>query len=278
MRVVLLALALFAAGCPSGLEEQQHVSRLRVLGVRADPPELVLVADAGLPSTKLTALAVDPTGAAISLRFALCTDLSGVPSPTLPCPGDAGIDLQDAGPLSARLDLSDPRILAFAAAAQLDGGSFDAGGLVQTLDNGVPLLVGFTARSVASIPGAPASTLSGFETLTLRSAAHGPAGVNPALIGLEIGDGGTVIHGQVARLQPVTAPKDDASKHYGFSFFTTAGSISSLRSTDTTATGEAAPTWVEWTAPAAPQSVTVWVVLRDGRGGTDWIEREVQVQ
>jgi hypothetical protein len=278
VRATLLAICLLAAGCPAGLEEQQHVSKLRVLGVRAEPPELILMADAGLPSTRLTALAVDPTGAAISLRFALCTDLSGVPSPTLPCPGDAGIDLPDSGPFSAQLDLSDPRILAFAAAAQIDGGAFDAGGLVQSLDDGVPLLVGFTARAVKSIPGAPVETLSGFQTVTLRTTAHGPADVNPELIDLGIGDGGDVVRSQVVRLQPFTAAKDDPSKRYGYSFFTTAGSVSSLRSTDTTATGQSAPTWVDWTAPATAQPVTLWVVVRDGRGGTGWIEREVPVK
>ena len=76
------------------------------------------------------------------------------------------------------------------------------------------------------------------------------------------------------RLQPRWLPKDDPSKKYGFSFFATAGEISSLRSTDTTATGEPAETWVEWTAPAGPQpAVRFWVVLRDGRGGTDWLEK-----
>ncbi len=201
-----------------------------------------------------------------------------MPSPTLDCPGDAGIGLPDAGPLSAELDLSDPNILAFAAAAQIDGGAFDAGGLVVTLDNGVPLLVGFTARSVTSLPGAPAAELSGFETITLRTAAKGSADVNPELTDLEIGDGGAIALSQVVRLQPLTALKDDPAKRYGFSFFATAGSMSSLRSTDTTASGQEAPTWVDWTSPATAQNVRLWVVVRDGRGGTDWLERDVQVQ
>jgi hypothetical protein len=35
---------------------------------------------------------------------------------------------------------------------------------------------------------------------------------------------------------------------------------------------------VDWTAPANAQPVTLWVVVRDGRGGTGWIEREVLVK
>lgn len=268
------ALALLLAACPSNLEEQSHVSKLRVLAVRADPPELVLEPDGGLPATTLTALAVEPGGAAIAMLFALCTEITSAPGATLPCPGKSGIDLPDAGPLSARLDLGDSRIVAFASQAQLDGGAFDGGGGVQqALDDGVSLLIGFTAS-------ADAQRLDGFATVTLRSTARGPVGANPQGIDLQIGDGGVISPRQVVRLQPVTPPKDDPSKKYGFSFFATAGSISSLRSTDTTATGQPAPTWVEWTAPetAPADPVRFWVVLRDGRGGTAWVERSARVQ
>jgi hypothetical protein len=265
----LAALALLLAGCPANLEEQSHVSKLRVLAVKADPPELVLETDGGLPATTLTALAVEPTDAGISLLFALCLEITSAPSATLPCPGNAGLELPSAGPLSARLDLSDPRIAALAS--QIDGGAFDAGPDA-SIDEGIPLLIGFTARSGAQ-------QLDGFATLLLRSAAHGDAGANPAELDLEIGDGGAIPPKQVVRLQPLTPPKDDPSKAYGFSFFTTAGSISSLRSTDTTASGQPAPTWVEWTAPeTTTDDVRFWVVLRDGRGGTAWVERSAQVR
>ena len=121
--------------------------------------------------------------------------------------------------------------------------------------------------------------LDGFATLILRSSLRGDAGTNPPEFDLEIGDGGPVPPKQVVRLQPLTPAKDDPSKVYGFSFFTTAGDISSLRSTDLTATGQPAPTWVEWTAPeVATDPVRFWVVLRDGRGGTAWVERSAQVR
>ncbi|HET7788569.1 MAG TPA: hypothetical protein VFL36_21525 [Myxococcales bacterium] len=265
-----LAVAALSAGCPSNLEQQSHVSKLRVLAVRVDPAELILDPDAGLPSATLTALAVQADGGPISVQFALCTEITFAPSPTLPCPGDAGIELPESGPVSALLDLSDPRILAFARAAQLDGG-FDAGGGIEsTLDVGVPLLLGFTAR-------ADAQRIDGFQTLTLRSPARGPADLNPELLDLQIGDGGPVAPGETVRLQPDAGPKDDPAKRYGYSFFATAGEISSLRSTDTTATGQAAETWVEWKAPDAGGEVRFWVVVRDGRGGTAWIERATTV-
>ncbi|HYS10143.1 MAG TPA: hypothetical protein VEP66_15485 [Myxococcales bacterium] len=264
----LIALALLLAACPANLEEQSHVSKLRVLAVRADPPELMLEPDAGLPATTLTALAVEPTDAGISMRFALCLEITSAPDASLPCPGSAGLDLPATGPLSARLDLADPRLAALAA--QTDAGTFDAG-LDASIDQGIPLLIGFTARSEAQ-------QLDGFATLILRSPARGDAGTNPPEFNLEVGDGGPIAPKQVVRLQPITPPKDDPTKAYGFSFFATAGSISSLRSTDTTATGQPAPTWVEWTAPeSATHPVRFWVVLRDGRGGTAWVERSADV-
>jgi hypothetical protein len=240
--------------------------------VRADPPELVLAPDAGAPAAILTALAVDPGGATVAVQFALCMEITGTPSPTLPCPGDAGIELPSAGPSSARLDLTDPPIVAFASAAQLDGGAFDGGsGIAQALDEGVPLLIGFTAR-------ADAQRLDGFLTLTLRSSARGPVGANPDPIDLLIGDGGAIAPKEVVRLEPVPVGPADPPKV--FSFFATAGSISSLRSTNRTATGQPAPVWVEWTAPDPPPAAPVrfWVVLRDDLGATAWAERSVQLR
>ena len=268
MRALLIILALCAAGCPAGLEEQQRLSKLRVLGIRAEPSELIVQADAGLPATTLSALSYVPGDAGVSVKFALCTDLGGVPSPRLDCPGDAGIDLDPTDPSSARLDLGDPRILAFAAGLQADAGPIDAGGLEAALDQGIPLIVGFMATT-------PAEQLSGFHVITLRTSAHGPANENPRLLGIDIGDGGPVNAGATVRLQPQVAEKDLASERYLFSFFSTAGEISSFHSTDVTSTGQAAPTWVDWDAPSDRQDVELWVVVRDGRGGIDATKRTV---
>lgn len=280
----LLLVAALAA-CQDDLERQSRVSKLRVLAVRAEPAELVYDPAQPPPSTILTALAVDKaSGTPITLRFALCTTLTDAPSPSLPCPGSGGIDLPDAGASAARLALDDPRILAFAAAA--DGGFADAGA---ALAAGIPLLVGFTAS--ATLPDGGPERLQGFDTVKLRTG--GPSNVNPELHALQLAeelDGGalgtavelapetTVRAAATYRLTPVAGTKDDPSKRYGFSFFATGGTISSLRSTDVTATGEPANIWVDWTAPADPGAVRFWVVLRDGRSGTAWLERSATVQ
>src|SRR2546427_10504513 len=125
----------------------------------------------------------------------------------------------------------------------------------QARDGGVPRLCGFGA-------GADSQRRDGFRPLTRRPNARGPAGANPDPIDLMIGDGGTISPRGVVRLEPVPVGPDDPPKV--FSFFATAGSVSSLRSTNRTSTGQPAPVWVEWPAPApAPVApVRLWAALR----------------
>jgi hypothetical protein len=261
LKLALALLCVALAGCPSGLEEQSHIGKLRVLGMIAEPAELVVDLDAGtLPATTLTSITVLPDGGPTATRFALCTWIAPDPPPDLDCPGDAGIDLPNTGPDSARLDLNDPRLIAFAGSQQ---------GNLGLLDQGIPLIIGFKAT-------AGAETLTGFDSVNLRSTKNGPADANPPLLDLQIGDGGVPLpEGLVARLQPVTGAKDDPTKKYLFSFYATAGSISSLHSTDVTATGQAAETWVDWTTPSLPGTTQLWVTLRDGRGGVAFVSRTV---
>src|SRR3954447_15164305 len=98
----LLPLLLAVAACAYGFEKQSHVGKLRVLAVRADPPEIVLGAGT-VPSVQFTALAVGSQGEPIEMEYALCRTM-GLPAADLDCPGSDGIPLRSTGPLSARLD------------------------------------------------------------------------------------------------------------------------------------------------------------------------------
>lgn len=300
----LIALLSGLAACQDPLTPQSHVDKLRVLAMRAEPPELVLRQDAGLPATTFQALAVNPSGDLPSTAFALCTlQNGGTPSATLDCPGAAGIDLPDAGPNAARLDFNNPAIQALALQlSQQDGGLADAGGLQAQLAQGIPLLIGFTASAPPGgypdggppgFDGGP-QQLRGFTTIKLRTASDQPVNRNPQIIGLQSkadggvaidlpDDGGFSIHaGQEVQLTPV--PAADAKEQtpngpetLGYTFFSTGGALSSLRTTDTTATGEPVDTFTNWSAPPQPGPVQFWVIIRDGRGGTGWLTRTVQV-
>jgi hypothetical protein len=294
MRVSSALLVLACVACTNDLEKQSEIVKLRVLAVSAEPADLVVSQGQPPPRTTLTALAVEPSGAPVTMRFALCTDQSPTPPPDLDCPGAQGIDLPPSGTASAILDLGDPRIVAFALSSDAgisDGGSLPIGG--------VPIVVGFEASAPAhTLPdGGPAGAnggsqqiVRGFTLVDLHDDSI-PTNHNPSIDGLVVAaDGGpdlppdgSVPPDSVQRLTPVPA-KDakeplpgGAVESLGYSFFATAGSLSSLRSTDTTATGEPADTFVDWTAPTDPGPVRMWVVVRDGRGGTGWLERDIAV-
>jgi hypothetical protein len=280
---IALLVAAALAACSNDFEKQSQIVKLRVLGIRAEPAELIVAPGAPPPKTTFTALAATPDGGAASIVFALCTDQTNPPAADLDCPGAQGIALSPASSTSAVLDFGDPRLQELALQlASADGGIPDGG-----LAAGIPLIVGFEASSALADGGA--DVLRGLTTITAHDDSR-PANRNPDLDALRTDagdidpDGGTELAaGAVERLTPVPAADAKETTPQGpealsFSFFATAGSISSLRSTDTTATGQPADTFTDYTSPLDPQQVRLWVVVRDGRGGTGWLERSVVVR
>src|SRR5262249_16461028 len=284
MRAALLAFVFVViAGCSNNLPKQSIIDKLRVLAVQANPAELV-VGDS-LPAATLTALAIEPSGAPIELQWALCPLPANLPPPaSFDCPGSYGIALpQDANSV-ARLDLADPSTQPFwdVLYRTADGTPLTDEQRASTLAAGTTAVAGFLGT-------AGGEQLDGLAQVPLRSAGA-PINHNPSLVGLLVNgtelpaDGsGVLAAGVKVRLQPV--PASDAKEDTGhglealnFSFFATDGDISSLRSTDQTATGEPADSPVNYTAPSTTGSVQFWVVIRDGRGGVGWITRTAQVR
>src|SRR5271165_987478 len=115
-----LLLVLGASACEPSVVDQSQLLTTRVLAIRADPPELVVPADGGLPPpVHFTVLAFAPDGGTPSVTLALCT--GGNPyAANSQCPGANGIPLP-----GNTLDVSNPDILALLAA--LDGGLPDSG-------------------------------------------------------------------------------------------------------------------------------------------------------
>ena len=271
------------AGCSNNLPKQSIIDKLRVLAVQANPAELV-VGDS-LPAVTLTALAVEPSGAPIELRWALCPLPANLPPPaSLDCPGSYGIQLTQDGNGVALLDLADPSTQPFwdVLYRTADGTPLTDEQRASTLAAGTTAVAGFSAT-------AGGEELDGFAQVPLRSAGA-PINHNPSLVGLLVNgtelpaDGfGVLAAGVKVRLEPV--PASDAKEDTGqglealnFTFFATDGDISSLRSTDQTSTGEPADPSIDYTAPSTIGSVQLWVVIRDGRGGVGWITRTAQVR
>lgn len=303
-RLLLLASVLaLAAACASEFEKQSQIVKLRVLGVQAEPPELVL-GEGPLPKTVLTALAVEPSGALVTTQFAVCLYASGstLTSADIDCPGASGFTLPDAGPASATLDLADPALQAAALPMFAGDGGVPTGdgGLSQALEKGLPLVLGFTASAPAfgnpdggppPAQGHDGQFLKGIASVTLRTAsAARPPNKNPALEAVTLdgtpiaADGSTTVRaGQKVTLVPVPAgdakekTPDGSAEKLNFSFYATGGDVEFLRSADTTATGQPGETSIGFTAPLTAGTLRLWVVIRDGRGGLGWLERSLTV-
>jgi hypothetical protein len=266
MRSLPLLLVLVAA-CDYGFEKQSHIAKLRVLAVQAEPPEVVLEPGQSAPPVHLTALAIDPSGAPLSIEYALC-DAVGLPDPAMDCPGAHGVPLSAAGPLSAQMDLAP---YASQIAQQMPAGA-----------SSVPLVVGFNAV-------AGGEKLHGFATLNVRTSAGRPANRNPLLDRVEVDgvalspEGTTTIRASTeVKLRPVPAvdaaeATDNGPERLVFSFYSTDGEMDALRTTNLSADGVALDPEVKWTAPKVAGTVQLWVVIRDGRGGVSWLARSLQV-
>lgn len=284
IRPLLFALtAAIANGCADDFEKQSRISKLRVLAVQAEPAELIADPNQPPPKTSLTAFAVEPGGAPVTVRWALCTVQAAVPSPDLDCPGAQGVDfpaIDSVGQLD--LGMEPFRSVYQKLLVGPDGAPPEQ--VRAQLAAGIPLIVGFTAT-------AGSQRLSGLTTVTLRSAdAARPTNRNPTAATLLAGDqpiaaDGTspIAAGATVRLTPIPAEgaheqAADGIEKLNYSFYATDGEVKTLRSTDTTSTGQAADPSVDYVTPAAPGAVRLFVVIRDGRGGVGWIARSLQVR
>ncbi|MGM0577723.1 MAG: hypothetical protein ACQEXJ_18495 [Myxococcota bacterium] len=264
---VLLA-ALVAAGCDSDLPEPSEVDALRVLGVRAEPPEL---RDPG--ESEVTALVADGEGE-VSYAWELCL-VPGAPTEGFPCLDEAARFDLGAEPTAT---VSVPPLDDFLAAPELRGFEVD---LEEGFDVMVKLTVtDTTEREVTAIKRVKVSRREEQNT-------------NPVLLGLRI-DGEEWAEGQAAvvppdqevELLPVWDPEsmeafvdgndDRREEDPLLSWYAEGGDFDKER----TRGGVPDNTWTTPTLEDLDgrEEIGLWLVLRDRRGGLDWLERRVRVQ
>jgi hypothetical protein len=273
-----------AAACTPDFQSQSQVIDLRVLAVQAEPPEAQFDADGGaVDPVKLTVLAVDPVRpsslATLSASLCeptdagLCNEALSLPQPTL---------TRDGGTLfTTTLEVPQP-VLAQAAGAS-DLGAFD----------GIRVQYSF---SVAD--GDPAGPQTG-EKVVIYSPRGGHApNKNPILRGVSAiePDGGSTFlaDGQLLAAQPGVdigltplLPPDQIERYTttdlrgnlidliefpAYSFFTTPGGQFDRETASEPVDGGVAPPQglTRFQAPDGG-SGTLWVVVRDGRGGESWL-------
>lgn len=256
----LAALAGILAACGQDPGDPALVEKLRILGVRSEPPE----AQPGA-SVALDALVVDPKGAgrAITWAWALCVPdpLHGVSS----CADPARITPLGAG--SAQT-VTIP-------ANSLDG--LDAAAQKVGIDLFAVLLV-----SAPEVTGVPAHQDQAFKRI--RVSTNPSPNSNPHVQSFSVAgapvDPAAVSQGEKVAVTATAVPGSAESyvneagtqtEDMLFTWLMSAGTIEDdLSVGDTQLKGTTA-----WTAVDGAPPATLWVVLRDGRGGIDWSSRQV---
>lgn len=249
-------------GCAGGLPDRALVQELRILAVKAEPPEAP-------PGTVVTmsALIADPTGAGRALRrtWAICTpNDSGVGS----CGDPTRVTLLGTGETAS---WTIPQ-------SALAGLSFDEA--VQGRD--VYLVLAVQPEDAA---GADAPHDEAFKRI--RVSTNPSPNHNPRIASLAV-DGGAAAVPAGTSLPVVVTASNGAAESWSepngtsgvedvrFTWSISAGSVADDVSYAIPAT---APVDNRWKLPSssAGGDATLWVVLRDGRGGTDWALQPVTV-
>ncbi|MBI2896056.1 MAG: hypothetical protein HYY06_21030 [Deltaproteobacteria bacterium] len=272
------------AGCAADFESPSEVLDLRILALQATPPELLL--DDDLPPVELVALVADPRDPdrEVTYRWRAC----GLTAELRCSDADWSVDLgEGSAPVSSLTGVLEIGDDLRAAAAETDT-FMGFGGLFFVAQLTLEESEAERRDAIKQIPGSAA-----FPGGTSENRNPSPPGLLhdeaewPEPEVLEVAPGAEV------SVEP-TAPGGDAEsysvyrfdlgvqdleEYLGYSFFASAGTW-----TRDGSGGSPDPISIEtslasvWTAPDEEADVTIWVVVRDGRGGTAWTRREVRVR
>jgi hypothetical protein len=263
------AVPLLLAACDMGFERQSQVKRPRVLAVRSEPAELSApLSPAGPPAAlevQLSALAVSPDGGTPAVRFALCRPANPYAA-DFQCPGEDGLELPDG-----RLSLLDPAVQAWTGITPPPPG-------VPLQPASIPLFLGFECDGER-----------GVRQLAFRFT--DAPNRNPELVDLQLDGGslsGPLTAGEEVELFPVlgegsretfTLPDGGARlEPMAYSWHATGEGLVGFFRSLAPVPGEQDLSSTRYTPDAGDTSVTLHVVARDGRGGTAWISRTVDVR
>ena len=269
---VLLGLA-----CQADLEKQsQLLDRVRLLALRAEPPEVDL-RDSGVPPPLTFAPLAHPDGG-LTFRLALCGP--GNPfAADFACPGSNGLDLPDLV-----LDASRPEVQAFLQTAFGSVGALDGG--INVGEPGVAqIALGYDLDRADGGPD-PSNREHGIYRLAVRFS--GASNHNPELLDVTLADGGT-LQGAVLPLSqelrfypriPDGGPGgietyvglDGGLQHerFSYSWEATAGEVVDFRSAEPIPEDPNATSDIRFRTHEAPGPVHIYVVVRDLRGGVSW--------
>lgn len=287
----LAALWLLAAGCDAGFEKQSIVLDLRVLAIRSEPAEVVVDFDPAaptipdLPPVRLLTLVGDPLGPRpLGYSMTACPEtIDRRCDPTLPRLLFAEGTAQ--GDFEATLQVDVPLLR-----AALENDEFlGLGGVPVQIElrlrpSGAPVAeTVYAAKVVFFSPRVPAGrTANANPTMTLLAdgmpfSADVPLRVAPRaeVRLLPVEPAGVR---EAYQLPTLDGGERSFTENLRYSWLATAGELSDEE------TGGAVDLFgnvplleTRWKAPEKEGPVTLWVVQRDERGGTYWMQRSILV-
>ena len=254
-RIILISIAAALSGCGEEVEPKSLVDDLTILAVRADPPE---TAPGG--TVTLDALVADPAGAGrpVELSWFLCAVDPTVG--TSSCVEEANLTPIGVGGSIAVAVTAD-------ALEQVPA---------ELRARGIDVFVAMKARA--------GDEESNVAIKRVRISESATPNANPSLETFDLEGVATVASNGAFLVEPGSEIEiyarvadgshqeyvDDAGgsrvEEMRFAWFLTAG----LFENDITWEDEEGAARTTWTAPADGTTATLWVVLRDGRGGVDW--------
>ena len=284
LAAALCAVPFGTAGCGGQFASITLVERLRILGIQAEPPETDVFGE-----VDLSVLIADPNGEGrpLACTWAVCLFELGSVATDISCPGPGSFYL------SGDCDSATLRMTDLAAWLTEQGFPIDQFDPENPPMQELPLIVGLQVQT-------DTETTKGFKRIGIRLAAkEEEPDRNPGLLAVSVGgtrwEAGADPLEIVADQKVLVVPEADEStrqtyvrkeddierlEDFLFSWFTTSGEFlhrRTLLETDSHGQRLDTNTWRLPEKVLVPEN-TLWLVVRDGRYGTDWLEVPVLIR
>jgi hypothetical protein len=263
-----------APACMPELDQRWLVQDLRILAVRAAPPEVLVPSlPKTFPPVRITALVVDPAAPDAPVDWELWACYAEDCSK----PGRNRLLKQARTPPGQiQLDyvLTEERFLAAQRADSLKG------------FGGVPVVLNLNVKGRSGEATAVKRLVYGFYAPAEKRPNRNPAVAQVSADKQVVGPAWQQTAGKTTNLVPApnsgdaerywvatfAGGKKQVDEHLRYAFYVSAGTLSWSTSggPPNPTTGKPASVATRWTAPPAAGAASIWIVVTDGRGGVGW--------
>ena len=276
--LLVMVLGFLAGACGGDMAAATHVVNLRVLAIRADPPEVRAPEGDAVAETSMDALVVGEEGA-VSYSWRLCF-VPGIVTDGQPCL-DPSTEIALGQGRSATIPVPSAQLLLAQAPPELQGFEID-------LSSGVPIQVQLDVTDESG------RVLTALKTILISSREE--PNTNPVLEGLSL-DGEPWEAGEIVEVadtatelemvpqwpEAAQEPYDDdgvpTTESLLFSWFIDdeTSELGKARSSEAVPANTFTPGAFEDDDEEPERLVTLWLVARDDRGGVTWLTRQLRL-